>query len=212
MFFVKFFNNNLKSYLFKTYIVIEIVNNFTNSSLNPIPQSSILCQQEKQLDISAILTLSLISFIAILVLIGTFLDFYEIYLKQLFQNKRKVFYEIIKEEDENLIQPEKIKNSLIIEILQGFSAIKNSKKIFDITNTEGQLECLNGIRFLSIAWVILGHTYSSAASVADNALEIYTKWLPRFSFAIVSNAFYSVDSFFLLRFKITLKYIFVYSF
>lgn len=158
--------------------------------------------------------MSLISFIAILVLIGTFLDFYKIYLKQLFQNKRKtdkIFNEIIKEEEEheNLIKPEKIKNSLIIEILQGFSAIKNSKKIFDITNTEGQLECLNGIRFLSIAWVILGHTYSSAASVADNAFEIYTKWLPRFSFAIVSNAFYSVDSFFLLKFKKTLKYIFI---
>ncbi len=173
--------------------------------MNPIPPSSILCQQEKQLDIPALLTLSLISFIAILVLIGTFLDFYEIYLKKLFQNKRKtgqLFNKILnEEEDENLIQPEKIKNSLIIEILKDFSGIKNSKKIFDITNTEGQLECLNGIRFLSIAWVILGHTYSSAASVADNSFEIFTKWLPRFSFAIVSNAFYSVDSFFLLRFK-----------
>jgi len=50
-------------------------------------------------------------------------------LKKLFQNKRKtgqLFNEIInEEEDENLIQPEKIKNSLIIEILKGFSGIKN---------------------------------------------------------------------------------------
>ena len=50
-------------------------------------------------------------------------------------------------------------DSLFKEILLGFSAIKNTKKIFDIGNTEGQLECLNGIRFISIAWVILGHTY-----------------------------------------------------
>jgi len=53
-----------------------------------------------------------------------FSNFYEIYLKKLFQNKRKtgkLFNEIInEEEDENFIQPEKIKNSLIIEILKRF--------------------------------------------------------------------------------------------
>jgi hypothetical protein len=62
------------------------------------------------------------------------------------------------------------------------------------------LYCLGSIR---------SYLYSSAASVADNAFEIYTKWLPRFSFTIVSNALYSVDSFFLLKFKKFLKYIFI---
>jgi hypothetical protein len=92
-------------------------------------------------------------------------------------------------------------DSLFKEILLGFSAIKNTKKIFDIGNTEGQLECLNGIRFISIAWVILGHTYLFVLfSVGDNLGDVFSQWLKRFSFAIISNATYSVDSFFLLRY------------
>ena len=55
---------------------------------------------------------------------------------------------------------------------------------------------------MSIAWVILGHTYLFVLlSVGDNIGDVFGQWLKRFSFAIISNATYSVDSFFLLRYK-----------
>jgi len=71
------------------------------------------------------------------------------------------------------------------------------------------LECLNGIRFLSIAWVILGHTYLFVSiGAGDNFASILGDWVKRFSFAIVSNATFSVDSFFLLSGLLT-SYLFM---
>ncbi len=57
--------------------------------------------------------------------------------------------------------------SLVSQILLSFSAYSNTKRIFTIGNTDGQLECLNGVRFFSIAWVILGHTYRHMITVSS---------------------------------------------
>ena len=46
-----------------------------------------------------------------------------------------------------------------IQILQSFSAISNTMKLMNMTSTPKGMECLNGIRVLSISWVILGHIY-----------------------------------------------------
>lgn len=50
--------------------------------------------------------------------------------------------------------------SIFLSMVHSFSAKRNLSKLFDVSSTsENQLLCLNGIRFLSIAWVLLGHTY-----------------------------------------------------
>jgi hypothetical protein len=46
-----------------------------------------------------------------------------------------------------------------------FSAYTNIIKIFKIEKNEGQLECLHGIRFFSMAWVVLGHTYAFSSAI-----------------------------------------------
>jgi hypothetical protein len=43
-------------------------------------------------------------------------------------------------------------NSLIVKIFLSFSAYTNSIKLFTVKKQQGQLECLNGIRTLSLAW------------------------------------------------------------
>ena len=83
-------------------------------------------------------------------------------------------------------------------MLLSFSAYTNSIKLFTISKSNDQLDCLHAIRFLSISWVILGHTYAFSISYLDN-LVIMNVWFKRFSFLTVSNAFFSVDNFFLLR-------------
>jgi hypothetical protein len=59
-----------------------------------------------------------------------------------------------------LPNPVVLKQNICVTIIQAFSAHRNFKKLFQIsTNEKSELLCLNGIRFLSLSWVILGHTY-----------------------------------------------------
>jgi hypothetical protein len=46
-----------------------------------------------------------------------------------------------------------------VKIIRTFSAYSNLKKIFNLPNDESQLLCLHGIRFLSLSWVVLGHSF-----------------------------------------------------
>jgi uncharacterized protein YoxC len=43
-------------------------------------------------------------------------------------------------------------HSLGVKIFLSFSAYTNSIKLFTVKKQEGQLECLNGIRTLSLSW------------------------------------------------------------
>ena len=58
------------------------------------------------------------------------------------------------------------------KFLLGFSAYKNTLLLFS-TSTKGQerseiLHCLNGIRFISITWVILGHVFGNFGNFPAN--------------------------------------------
>ncbi|XP_033121019.1 O-acyltransferase like protein-like [Anneissia japonica] len=83
------------------------------------------------------------------------------------------------------------------QALLSFSAMKNGSKILDVGNGAGQLECLNGIRVLSMWWVILGHTLYFAYSRYDNIRYVYTV-ATDFTFLAILNATFAVDTFFVL--------------
>ncbi|XP_033118096.1 nose resistant to fluoxetine protein 6-like [Anneissia japonica] len=78
-----------------------------------------------------------------------------------------------------------------------FSMITNGSKILKTKQEEGSLGALNGIRVLSLFWVILGHTYSSSIALFSNILTLFDV-IARFSFQAIANATFSVDSFFFL--------------
>lgn len=46
-------------------------------------------------------------------------------------------------------------------MLLAFSAISNGKKLLTVTTNPDQLLCINGIRAISMAWVLLGHDYAN---------------------------------------------------
>ena len=46
--------------------------------------------------------------------------------------------------------------------LLALSIYSNGQKILSTKRTPGSLDCLHGIRFLSMTWVILGHVVSFA--------------------------------------------------
>ncbi|XP_071947853.1 nose resistant to fluoxetine protein 6-like [Antedon mediterranea] len=91
-----------------------------------------------------------------------------------------------------------------------FSLVTNGSKILSPKQGQGSLHALNGIRVLSLFWVILGHTYFFPLTLFSNPIQI-PDILGRFSFQAVGNATFSVDSFFfmsgLLITYLTLNYL-----
>ena len=89
-----------------------------------------------------------------------------------------------------------------LQLVQGFSLYTNSLKLFNTNQSSpDSLPCINGIRFLSMTWVLMGHTYSTVMSglLNNNMMIPYgDMWLGNKAFAVMANAFPSVDSFFLI--------------
>ena len=86
-----------------------------------------------------------------------------------------------------------------MEWVQAFSLYKTLGTVFSTKQTSAAITCINGIRVLSILWVIICHAYVWVFQYtgADNTLNLL-QTLKRFSFQVISNGFFSVDSFFLL--------------
>jgi hypothetical protein len=84
--------------------------------------------------------------------------------------------------------------------LKSFYVIENTSKLLFARSKDGNknLEILNGIRVLSMGWVILGHTYYFALQSALANPLIPLTLFKSFSFNIVSSGPYAVDIFFWL--------------
>ncbi|KAF8797101.1 Nose resistant to fluoxetine protein 6 like protein [Argiope bruennichi] len=78
-----------------------------------------------------------------------------------------------------------------------FCVFTNGEKILNVESSEGQLPSLHGIRFLSMTWVILCHSYAFCGMLTRNLAETI-QFVDHWFFQIILNGFYSVDSFFLL--------------
>jgi len=53
-------------------------------------------------------------------------------------------------------------------LLLSFSMYSNAKKIINTSQPAGTLTSINGIRFISMTWVILGHTFAFGANTTRN--------------------------------------------
>ncbi|XP_065155198.1 O-acyltransferase like protein-like [Atheta coriaria] len=86
-------------------------------------------------------------------------------------------------------------------ILLAFSVVTNGEKLFASTEpgtNTGQLECISGIRSISMMWVLIGHVFISSPMVAvANVLNIVNFFTDGWTMYI-RGATVSVDSFFLM--------------
>ncbi|CAL1277769.1 unnamed protein product [Larinioides sclopetarius] len=78
-----------------------------------------------------------------------------------------------------------------------FCIFTNGEKILNTGGSEGHLPCLHGIRFFSMTWVIVCHSYLGVATYIRNPLESIN-YVDNWTFQIIMNGFFSVDSFFVL--------------
>ena len=87
----------------------------------------------------------------------------------------------------------------LLRIITSFSLLRNTRAIFSTRVPPGAITSINGIRFISMTWVILGHYYvfGKVWSRPDNIIQMFGIF-NRFTFLPVANAYFSVDTFFLL--------------
>lgn len=147
---------------------------------------------------------------AVLILIGTLFDLIKLYIRRIvfLRESRTITFQFtddsinMNEETQNLIASITEESffsdeSTFSKLLSNFSIYSNSIIVFKDSTETSRLRCLHAIRVLSLAWVILGHTYGFITMFSDNLKETQTM-MQRFFFSVINNGFFSVDNFFLL--------------
>ncbi|KAK9881174.1 hypothetical protein WA026_014522 [Henosepilachna vigintioctopunctata] len=106
--------------------------------------------------------------------------------------------EVLKGSRELVLNKNQEKTNIMLRLLLAFSAVENGKKILNVeTMSKNSITCLHGLKFFSILWIILVHTYLEIFSVASNKnLRIITE--RTFFYQTISNATFSVDTFFFI--------------
>ena len=87
-----------------------------------------------------------------------------------------------------------------LDFITAFSLYKAIPTILATKQPPAAITSINGIRVLSMFWVILCHTHVWVAVFGkiDNASSLLYNVAPRFTFQAILNGFFSVDSFFFL--------------
>lgn len=83
------------------------------------------------------------------------------------------------------------------ELLLSFSVITNFRAICDRSVGSDSISCIHGLRAISMAWVILGHTCIIIFKYSDN-MELRKVVEKEFLFQTITNGAYSVDTFFFM--------------
>ncbi|XP_072029286.1 nose resistant to fluoxetine protein 6-like [Amphiura filiformis] len=100
---------------------------------------------------------------------------------------------------QNVVVQEPAQQNMVTRLLQSFSLTSNTAKLLDSKQSDRSIGCLNGLRVISMFWVILGHTlvFALVTPNIENPLSLI-KYLKRFGFQAILNATFSVDTFFFL--------------
>ena len=88
----------------------------------------------------------------------------------------------------------------LFDFITAFSLYKTVPTVLATKQPPSAITSINGIRVMSMFWVIVCHTYFwvGVFQKVDNPLYILNNVGPRFSFQPIANGFFSVDSFFFL--------------
>ncbi|KAK7492833.1 hypothetical protein BaRGS_00015971 [Batillaria attramentaria] len=173
-----------------------------NSSLRV---GTVLCQYEPSLDAKAIVAIVVCGVFVLLTLLGTVLDILLVQIPKWRSDETLAMFTNgvnSKGEREPLLNTHTQMYSSQIgactKLLTSFSLYTNGNKLLSMRQGAGSLTSIHGVRFISMTWVVLGHTMLAAQQFSSN----YIPWLEtsreRYLFQIIANAPVAVDTFFVL--------------
>ncbi|XP_015911602.2 nose resistant to fluoxetine protein 6 [Parasteatoda tepidariorum] len=86
---------------------------------------------------------------------------------------------------------------IMAKVLKCFCLFTNSEKVLDVKGSTKHFSCIHGIRFISMAWVVLGHTYIHNISIFGNYVDLL-HGIDNLPFQVIVQGTFSVDTFFLI--------------
>lgn len=172
-------------------------------SLN-LTEKNIVCSNDSPngqdgLTLGATIVILVLSILTLVVLFGTLVDLVVLYqYREMNQNHGEINTEI-KSNYPRFTSDVNSDPQVWLEFLSEFSALRTLRRIFTMTekrNTD-TFKFINGIRVVSLFWVIIGHSIAFSLSYTSNAIDVLS-WTRNFFFQLVTNAVFSVDTFFVL--------------
>ncbi|XP_035828497.1 O-acyltransferase like protein-like [Aplysia californica] len=90
---------------------------------------------------------------------------------------------------------------ILQNVLLSFSLKSNWSDLFSVTShqSSGFLSCLDGVRVLSLYWIIYEHVIKYTANYAENMLQALQTQVTTLIFPFATNGSYSCDTFLTIR-------------
>lgn len=172
----------------------------------------VVSSEMPKLNSSAIATITIIGIIVLTVALGTLIDYLvldESTSVVRLVNDHDQFTHNEPNEQSGLLSGEDLNDRIqsashdkshcvnFLKVFRAFSIKSNASKLFGTKTADGPLACLNGLRVLSMWWVILGHTFAFVTTAVENPFDAFDV-IKRFTFQPIINGTFSVDTFFFL--------------
>ena len=169
---------------------------YISYSMDPLPLTT-----------GAIVMISVTAIIVLLVIIGSLVDRYWLELRDHVHTVCKFGDNEVGQINEekhllsNITKHTSRWSLFLYELITAFSLYKNVPMILSTRQPPSAITSMNGVRVISMFWVIMCHVYTLAGVMFPeirNLSYVFVSVLPRFASQVIINGFFSVDSFFLL--------------
>ncbi|XP_063728872.1 nose resistant to fluoxetine protein 6-like [Symsagittifera roscoffensis] len=202
-------------------VIADILINNDKNLKDDISVVAVYSTDNGEFDFTFGLACFVFGIIALLIAVGTGMDYLIDYMKEQLVKSENSYQstddgainegnEEKESESSVLLEKSERRRSMKVEhlawcrFLVSFSLATNIPKLLSTKSGEGAILCLNGIRVLSLGWVILGHTMyyllftEPAGHLYWNNYFFSFNYFQVFGFQVIGNATLSVDSFFVL--------------